>query len=124
MLRLFKVRGDGRYKQAILVRRDLNMGKGKIAAQASHASLGAYKKAGRAERNAWEQEGCKKVVLRVDSKDELLKYKRMADELNLPNSLITDAGLTQIPASTMTCLGIGPAEEKKIDKVVRDLKLL
>lgn len=106
------------------MRRDLNMGKGKIAAQASHASLGAYKKAGKSERNAWEQGGCKKVVLRVDSKEELLKYKRMADELNLPNSLITDAGLTQIPASTMTCLGIGPAEEEKVDRVIQNLKLL
>ncbi|MGC9310525.1 MAG: peptidyl-tRNA hydrolase Pth2 [Candidatus Aenigmatarchaeota archaeon] len=124
MWRLLRARAEGKYKQAILVRRDLDMGKGKIAAQASHASLAAYKKAGKPERSAWEEDGYKKVVLRVDSKEALLKYKRMADELNLPNSLITDAGLTQIPASTMTCLGIGPAEEKKIDLVIRNLKLL
>jgi PTH2 family peptidyl-tRNA hydrolase len=38
--------------------------------------------------------------------------------------LITDAGSTQIAPGTKTCLGVGPAEEKEIDKITKDLKLL
>jgi PTH2 family peptidyl-tRNA hydrolase len=112
------------YKQAILVRNDLKMGKGKIAAQAAHASLASYKNADKKAKEAWESLGCKKVVLKVDGEKELLKYLELARDAKLPNALITDAGLTQIPAATNTCLGIGPAEEDKIDRIVKDLKLL
>lgn len=118
-----KVFGDG-YKQAIIVRADLKMGKGKIAAQAAHASLEAYKKSDKKIKEAWERAGCKKVVLKVGSEKELLKFQELAREAGLPNALITDAGLTQVPTSTITCLGIGPAEEDKVDKIVRSLKLL
>jgi peptidyl-tRNA hydrolase, PTH2 family len=119
----FCLSGKG-YKQAILVRNDLKMGKGKIAAQAAHASLASYKNADKKTKEAWESLGCKKVVLKVNDEKELLKYLELARDANLPNALITDAGLTQIPASTTTCLGIGPAEEEKVDKIVKELKLL
>jgi peptidyl-tRNA hydrolase, PTH2 family len=112
------------YKQAILVRNDLKMGKGKIAAQAAHASLASYKNTDKKTKEAWESLGCKKVVLKVESEAELLRFQELARDADLPNALITDAGLTQIPASTTTCLGIGPAEEDKVDKIVKDLKLL
>ena len=52
-------------KQAIIIRSDLNMSKGKAAAQAAHASLEAYKKATDDMCDEWETEGQKKVVLKV-----------------------------------------------------------
>jgi len=112
------------YKQVIIVRNDLKMGKGKIAAQAAHASLASYKNADKKTKEAWESMGCKKVVLKVESEAELLKFLELARDAGLPSALITDAGLTQIPACTTTCLGIGPAEEGKVDKIVGGLKLL
>ena len=48
----------------------------------------------------------------------------MAKKNNIPNFLVTDAGRTQLPTSTTTCLGIGPDEDEIIDKVTQDLKLL
>ena len=111
-------------KQAILVRTDLKMGKGKIASQVAHASLEAYKKANKRKIKKWEKEGCKKIVLKVSSLEELLKFKKMADELKIPNAMIRDAGLTQVKKGEITALALGPEEEEKIDKITRNLKLL
>lgn len=111
-------------KQAILVRRDLDMGKGKLAAQVAHASLNSYKKADKKLREIWDKEGSKKVVLKVEGEADLIKYQKLAIEKKLPNALIIDAGLTQIPKASITCLGVGPDEDKKIDELIKDLKLL
>ena len=54
-------------KQVIIMRTDLKMGKGKIAAQACHASLNCYKNADKSRLRAWELSGQKKVVLKVSS---------------------------------------------------------
>jgi PTH2 family peptidyl-tRNA hydrolase len=114
------------YKQAIIVRADLGMGKGKLAAQSSHASLSAYKLAMARDRDAahrWEEEGQKKVVLKVASEEELLSlYEKMKREM--PCALIRDAGHTQLEPGTLTCFGAGPAEEQLLDKYVGHLKLL
>ena len=66
----------------------------------------------------------KKVVVYVDSLDDLIKLKNKADSLSIVNALITDAGLTQIPPNTITCLGLGPDDDDLIDKITRDLKLV
>ena len=100
------------------------MGKGKIASQVAHASLEAYKKANKRKIKKWEKEGCKKIVLKVSSLEELLKFKKMADELKIPNAMIRDAGLTQVKKGEITALALGPEEEEKIDKITKNLKLL
>jgi len=111
-------------KQAILIRTDLKMGKGKIASQCAHASIGAYLKTRRYSKNEWIKEGMKKVVLKVSSENELKKFYRIAKKEKLPCELIRDAGLTQIRAGTITAVGIGPANDKKVDKIIKKLKLL
>lgn len=110
-------------KQAIVLRKDLKMSAGKVAAQASHASLEAYKIAKPAEKKKWEREGGKKIILAVYSKEELLQIFAAAKKARLPVALIMDAGLTEIPAGTKTAVGIGPAADEKIDKIVGSLKL-
>ena len=115
------------YKQTIVIRADLKMGKGKIAAQTSHASLTAYNKVRSTHpeiAKEWEREGQKKVVLRVNSEDELLEYLQKAKDANIPCELIRDAGHTQIEPGTMTCFAAGPWKEEELDKVFGKLKLL
>lgn len=111
-------------KQAIVMRSDLKMGKGKIAAQACHASLSSYKKASKRSIRQWESFGQKKVVLKVSSEKELLELYHIVKERGLPCALITDAGHTQIEPNTKTCIGIGPAINSEIDKLTGHLKLL
>ena len=118
---------DFKYKQAILLRKDLTLSKGKAVAQGAHASVGAFLKADRDTESCaqdWLQEGMKKVVLKVKDEKELVKYFQEAKDLGLHAVLITDAGHTEIPAGTETAVGIGPAIEADIDKVTGELKLL
>ena len=111
-------------KQVIVVRTDLKMGKGKLAAQVAHASVAAFLKAGFFAKRKWLRQGMKKIVLKVSSEKELLEIYRKAKKLKLPCELIRDAGLTQVEPGTITALGIGPAEDEKIDKITGNLKLL
>jgi peptidyl-tRNA hydrolase, PTH2 family len=116
----------GDVKQVIIVRTDLEMGKGKIAAQVGHACvLGAehVRKSHPEWFNKWWA-GQEKIVVKVSSIKELQEVKRHAIELDLPWSEVTDAGHTQIAPGTITCISIGPAPESLINKVTGDLKLL
>ena len=100
------------------------MGKGKLTAQCAHASVGAYLKAKKPYKEEWIRSGMKKVVLKVSDEKELKKLYKLAKKEKLPCELIKDAGLTQIEPGTVTALGIGPADDKKIDKLTSKLKLL
>lgn len=115
------------YKQMIIVRADLQMGKGKLAAQCSHASLAAYTKTLRLHpeiAKEWSREGSKKVVLKVNSEKELLEYYELAEREGIPADLVRDAGHTQLEPGTITCFGAGPWDEKELDKLFGKLKLL
>ena len=111
-------------KQVMIVRTDLKMRRGKIAAQCCHGSIGAYKKTDANKIRKWENEAYAKVVLKVQTKEELLELKRKADEKGISNYLVIDAGRTQIPTSSVTVLALGPDEDEIIDEVTGDLKLL
>lgn len=115
------------YKQAIIVRADLQLGKGKLAAQCSHASLTTYNLVRKkypdiAEK--WEKQGQKKIVLKVKDEAELQNMLQIALSQGIPCELIRDAGHTQVEPGTVTCFGAGPWNEKEIDKVFGKLKLL
>jgi len=109
-------------KQVIAIRTDLDMGKGKIAAQVAHAAVTA---ADRSEwKSAWLMQGGQKSVVKVSGESELVDIFMQAKRAKLPAALIEDAGHTQIPSGTKTCVGIGPAPEKEMDKITGKLKLL
>lgn len=136
-------------KQIIVIRKDLKMRKGKIAAQAAHASMKVlldrmlcqeYAK----ESTIWE--GCyvwsltvfesepmhrwlkgifTKVVVSVDSEEELFEIKQKADAAGILCSLITDAGKTEFKGvPTNTAIAIGPEWASKLDPITGNLKLL
>jgi len=114
-------------KQVIVVRSDLKMGKGKLAAQAAHASLSAAEEAmSRSERwySEWKEEGQAKIVLKVGSEAELKELLRKARAMRLPAALIQDRGLTQLEPGTTTCLALGPAPDDLLDRLTGNLKLL
>lgn len=114
-------------KLVVLVRNDLKMTKGKIAAQVAHAAVNcafASKKKDSANFNAWYDSGQAKVVLKVDSERELFEFKAVAEAIGITCSIITDAGRTQIEPGSITCLGIGPEKASVLDKITGDLKML
>ena len=114
------------YKQVIIVRNDLKLGKGKIAAQVAHGAVSAYILSTKKEPSyvdSWLEQGQKKVVLKIDSKKELLElYNKIKNKYVC--SLIKDAGLTQLSKPDITCLAIGPIPESKIDVFTSKYKLL
>lgn len=112
------------YKQAIVVRKDLKWGKGKLAAQAAHASVGAAMLCDQKLIDAWMEEGAKKVVLRVKDEKEMRAVQAAAKKIKLPCFLVRDAGKTQLKAGTVTALGVGPAKEREVDLATGKLKLL
>ncbi len=117
-------------KQVIIVRSDLRMSRGKLAVQVAHASVSCIleiiEKGGvwREWLKEWVRSGQKKVVVKVDSKEELEDRYKRALELGIPASYIIDAGRTELEPGTPTCVGLGPAPSSIIDKVTGDLKLL
>jgi len=110
-------------KQAILIRKDIDISEGKKIVQGSHASLGAYQHADQETFEAWNSQGQKKIVLKV-SKQELKDKMKKAQETNVPCFQVKDAGHTEVEPGTLTALGLGPAKESKLDKITSDLPLL
>ena len=114
------------FKQVIVVRNDLGMSPGKLAAQVAHAAVSAYINALDSRKDwasGWLVEGQKKVVLMVKNKDALIElYQEVKDEF--PSALVVDAGRTELEPGTVTCLGIGPAPELELDRYTGRLPLL
>ena len=111
------------HKQAIVLRTDLGMSTGKLISQACHASLKAYKKSSSQDQSDWESGGQKKVVLGAGD-GELEERFRRAQSKDVPVAMVKDAGHTEVEPGTKTAIGVGPADESKIDSITGDLKLL
>ncbi|ODA83765.1 hypothetical protein RJ55_02281 [Drechmeria coniospora] len=119
-------------KLVLVVRTDLGMTKGKIAAQCSHATLACYKALARAAPDSpqrkvlarWEKLGQAKIAVQVKSQEELVGLIGKARALGIAAEVIQDAGRTQIEAGSVTVLGVGPAPKSLVDQVTGHLKLL
>jgi peptidyl-tRNA hydrolase, PTH2 family len=115
------------FKQVIVARTDLKMGKGKLAAQVAHAALASAEEAMRRSGDwydEWKLQGQAKVVVKGNDEAQLQELLRKARSMGLPSALIQDQGLTQLEPGTVTCLAIGPAPSSMVDKITGDLKLL
>ncbi len=114
-------------KQVIVIRSDLQMGKGKIAAQASHASVLATVEAQKHNKNwydRWMRDGMKKIAVKVTSEEDLILVFQKGSKEKIPRSLINDAGHTQLEPGTATAVALGPAPAAIIDPITKDLKLM
>ncbi len=120
-------------KMVIVLRKDLNMRKGKMAAQAGHAAQEALlDRSGDQPRLkttpdilAWLADNYKKVVVSVDSEQALLALKAQAEALGLNHHLVQDHGHTEFHGvHTYTALALGPAETSLVDSLTGDLSLL
>ena len=111
-------------KQVILVRSDLKLPRGKMCSQVAHASVDCVLKSPKRLVKKWRDTGMPKIVLKVKNLAELKKLQDKAMQEGLVTSLITDAGHTVVEPGTVTCLGIGPNAEGKIDKITENLDLV
>ncbi|OLY82820.1 Peptidyl-tRNA hydrolase 2, mitochondrial [Smittium mucronatum] len=113
-------------KLTLVVRADLGMTKGKVAAQCCHAALACYKTSMKKDPNAvrqWEETGQAKITLKCNSEHELLDLYKKAKSLGIVAEYIQDAGRTQIAPGSRTVLGIGPCFVEDVDQVTGELKL-
>ena len=111
-------------KQVIVVRQDLRLPKGKMAAQVAHAAVQCTMKSYPSIRRKWMSSGMAKIVLKVKDLKELKQIQTAAENIGLETACITDAGKTVIEPGTITCLGIGPDDEAKIDRITGHLGMI
>lgn len=113
-------------KLVVVARSDLNLSVGKLASQVAHAAVSCYaasKKHNPKFIEFWETVGQPKIVVRCHSESALMKLAHEAGQRKLVTSLIKDAGKTQIPAGTVTVLGIGPAPARIVNEVTGHCKV-
>jgi PTH2 family peptidyl-tRNA hydrolase len=133
-------------KQIIVVRRDLKMKHGKMAAQVAHAAMSFLTREGRISWNVdfldyfvnnddaidkhngairdWLANSFTKVVLGVDSEEELREILAKAEESGIMAHLVVDNGRTVFNnIATPTCLALGPDWNENLDELVGHLKL-
>ncbi|KAG6039715.1 hypothetical protein E4U41_002154 [Claviceps citrina] len=123
---------DEECKLVLVVRTDLGMTKGKIAAQCSHATLACYKALARSNPDTpqarllkrWERRGQAKIAVQVKSEKEMTELRWKALDVGLTAEVIQDAGRTQIDPGSLTVLGVGPGPKSLVDQVTGHLKLL
>lgn len=137
-MRMLEASPEREAKQVIVLRKDLNMRKGKMVAQGAHASWAALLPNARFNEQehtltlkldepawAWLATGrFKKICVSVPDEKALFDVHRQAKLQGLPCELILDAGLTEFGQPTYTGLAVGPAWPEEVDAVTGQLPLL
>ena len=123
------------HKQVIILRKDLNMRKGKLVAQGAHASMAAILNLCKHDGDTlilemdervkpWLTGRFKKICVYVTSEAELLSLHEQAKAAGIVTSLIQDSGLTEFGGvKTYTAVAVGPDSEDKIDAICKHLPL-
>lgn len=109
---------------ALIVRKDLTLSSGKLAVQCSHAAVQCslmVKKHHPRIFERWMNHGSRKICLAIENLSLLSSLKDRARESGLMVYLVKDAGRTELPAGTVTVLGIGPAPRSVIDLLTENL---
>jgi peptidyl-tRNA hydrolase, PTH2 family len=111
----------------LVLRGELRLTPGKAAVQAAHAAVLLTQRASSRtspDFEGWLAEGQKKVALEVDTLEEMEEIERKARSSGIPTTWVEDAGLTEVPPGTRTCLGLGPAKTSVLDPITGALRLL
>lgn len=125
-------------KQIIVVRKDLNMRKGKLARQVAHAHIKFLLANNEAERgdeivvkltpeeSEWMVSGSMStIVVSCDSEDELRSLMFQAELADIEVYPVIDKGKTEFHGvPTLTCAVFGPCEASDIDPITGKLPLL
>jgi len=134
-------------KMSIIVRKDLNMRRGKSCAQASHAAMKVffdrmkkveadpfafegngkdlYETSFTPEMEEWKNGLFTKIVLGCDNEEEIHFLKAKADELGIPAAIIIDSGLTEFGGvPTITCIALGPYKAEVLEELTSKYSLL
>lgn len=123
---------EGEVKMALVVRQDLEMTKGKIAAQCCHAAVTCYRlmtsnpnsaSYNPCMMNRWLNGGQTKITLKCPNKDLMDELFAHAIDLGVNAYVVHDAGRTQVVAGSATVLGLGPAPKMILDQITKELKL-
>lgn len=137
-------------KQVIVIRRDLEMPAGKLAAQVAHASMACIFSLGHwssiesegfsspakkfaihlyddsaADQSVlqWMTGSFGKITLEVYSEEQMNTLWAFVDQTDLPRAKIVDSGRTVFSEPTLTCFGLGPADRDVINELTGSLKL-
>lgn len=112
---------------ALILRGELRLSSGKSAVQAAHAAVMLVEQARRREEEglaSWLAQGQKKIALSVRTLDEMVDIERRARARGIGVAWVEDAGFTEVPPGTRTCLGLGPALTSELDPITGALPLL
>ncbi|KAJ1622227.1 peptidyl-tRNA hydrolase PTH2-domain-containing protein [Pavlovales sp. CCMP2436] len=119
--------GEQKLKMMLVVRADLGMGVGKVAAQCAHAAVGLYQQlaASRSSRlSPWAEGGQKKIVVRARDLGEMKRLAAAAVAAGVPHYIVVDAGRTEVVAGSPTVIAIGPALDAEVNPITGELELL
>jgi peptidyl-tRNA hydrolase, PTH2 family len=111
----------------LILRGELRLTAGKAAVQAAHAAVMLVERAEprhRAELAAWRAEGQRKIALVAETLEQMVELDRQARGKGILAAWVEDAGLTEVPPGTRTCLGLGPARNADLDPLTGGLPLL
>lgn len=118
-------------KQVIVLRKDLNMRKGKMVAQGAHAAMAFLAKWIAEEgvltevQERWISTDMRKICVSVDSLEELTLVAQQCHTNGIDAHIVFDAGHTEFHGvPTVTALAVGPDYTSKIDAITGGLKLL
>ena len=121
-------------KQVIVMRKDLGMSRGKLVSQGSHAAFACISnnyleidtdvygnvaqeiKPIPLDVARWMQGTFTKIVVAVNSEEELLALHAELEKTDIPIALIKDCGRTELGKPEYTCLGVGPWNSHIINK--------
>jgi peptidyl-tRNA hydrolase, PTH2 family len=117
---------EDKLKQILVMRKDLNMRKGKMCSQAAHASLKAtLENLTHPSVIKWLSGNFTKITVSVDSEEQLFEVMKNAENAGIITTLITDAGRTEFDGvPTNTCIAVGPASDEELTPITGHLKLL
>lgn len=126
-------------KQVIVVRRDLKMRPGKMAAQVAHAAIKVILDRGSfigascrdffipqmtEEMKYWMGVSFTKIVLSAQNEADILELEKKAKELNIPHAVMIDDGWAEYHADkVVTCIALGPANSDTLNKLIKDFPL-
>lgn len=120
------------YRLYAVIRQDLQMTPGKIAAQTGHAYLDTYLQALSESPEVCEEYHDRhgiKIAMQVKKLHHLERIHNEAKEAGIPTALITDLGYYGVSEelqgqATVTAVGIGPAKRGQVEKILKRARVL